>query len=99
MVAKEPSKRTTGGLIAVEEVPESHIEEFLQRFLCNQPLKSCRSETMAEKAFAAGTMKYRGKNKQAMLDRLGQAIDTLIGQGVFEEYETKTQMRIRFKKK
>ncbi|MBU1002655.1 MAG: hypothetical protein KKE73_09030 [Proteobacteria bacterium] len=88
-------KKTSGGLPAVEEIPDELIEQFIISVFSSKPLNTCKLENIALDVFKCAGFAYRGSNKDVMIRRIWSCVDHLLKQGSIIQYQTATMTKIK----
>ena len=95
MTSRPKLQRTSGGLVAVEEIPKKFIKARIILFISSSPYSCTKLQNLEDKIFYYCSFKHRGKNKEAMLVKIWDCVDDMLKQGVLIQYFSKKTTMVK----
>ena len=94
-MARQRLKKTSGGLTAVDEIPKQAIELKVISFIASHPNGCTKLENLEDRICNYYKFKYRGKNKEALMDKIWDCVNDMLEEEKLIQYFAATMTMVK----
>ncbi len=82
-------------MVAVEDIPYKLLEARILSYIASNPHSSTKLENLEDRIFHYCKFKYRGRNREAMLERIWNCVDDMFKQGMLIQHFSKKMTMVK----